>query len=323
MTHVLFVKLLRDLRWHLLGVMLLLGIFQFLWARITDRLLGTITPFFVGMAEMAKLTRLDLEKFVFDDGFASILRTIIGGEKVVLDRAMDMLSIGYVHPVMQFVFAIWAVGRASGAIAGEIDRGTMELLLAQPLARTRLVLAHLLVDVVTIPCLCLALFVGTYVGIWWIDPIQVRKPDASLKVPFKIPDNNDPQVRKQLEIYPWRFLHAQPVVAGLIFAITGLTMFLSSMGRYRWRVMGLAVVIVLLMFMVNVLGQMWEPASALRPLTLFYYFQPQQVIPLQPDWFVSFYGRPIPMLAVLYGTGIVGYGLAFAILARRDLPAPL
>ncbi|MFQ3651535.1 MAG: hypothetical protein SNJ75_14505, partial [Gemmataceae bacterium] len=164
---------------------------------------------------------------------------------------------------------------------------------------------------------------GTYIGIWWIDPIQVRPPDASMKVPFKIPDNNDPQVRKQLEIHAWRFLNAQPVVAGLIFAITGLTMFLSSLGRYRWRVMGIAVVTVLLMFMINVLGQMWEPAAVLRPWTLFYYFQPQQVIPLDGEWTVSFYDRPIPMLAVLYGTGIVGYGLAFVILARRDLPAPL
>jgi ABC-2 type transport system permease protein len=323
MTHVLFWKLLRDLRWNLLGVLFLLATFQFIWARVTDRLLGTITPFFVGMAGMAKLTRIDLEKFVFDDGFASILRTIIGGEKVVLDRAMDMLSIGYVHPVMQFVFAIWAVGRASGAIAGEIDRGTMELLLAQPLARTRLVLAHLLVDAVTIPCLCLALFVGTYAGIWWIDPIQVRQPDPSLKVPFRIPDNDDPEVRKQLEIHPWRFLNAQPVVAGLIFSITGVTMFISSLGRYRWRVMGLAVVIVLIMFLINVLGQMWEPAAALRPLTLFYYYQPQQVIPLESEWTVDVHGVAVPMLGVLFGTGVVGYGLAFVTLARRDLPAPL
>ena len=48
---------------------------------------------------------------------------------------MDMLSIGYVHPLVQIIFCIWAVGRASGAVAGELDRGTMELLLAQPLSR--------------------------------------------------------------------------------------------------------------------------------------------------------------------------------------------
>src|SRR5437588_3121122 len=105
------------------------------------------------------------------------MRTIIGGEMVSLHRAMDMLSIGYVHPLMQTLFCIWAVGRASGAIAGEIDRGTMELLLAQPLARARVVLAHLCVDLLTIPVLCLSLWAGTCLGYLAVGPIQVRKPD--------------------------------------------------------------------------------------------------------------------------------------------------
>jgi ABC-2 type transport system permease protein len=323
MTRVLFFKLLRDLRWNLLGVMFLLCAFQFLWARVTDRLLGTITPFFVGMAGMARLTRLDLERFIFQDGFGSILRTIIGGERVVLDRAMDMLSIGYVHPVMQFVFCIWAVGRAAGAVAGEIDRGTMELLLAQPLARARLVLAHFLVDCVTIPCLCLALFAGNLIGTWWIDPIQVRPPAKEMKLPFKVPTNDDPEVRKQLEIHPWRFVRALPVVGGLVFGIGGLTMWASAMGRYRWRTMGLAVSVVLVMFLINVLGQMWEPAGWLRPATIFFYYQPQQVIPEGGGWSVNVNGVPVPMLLVLYGVGAIGYVAATVTLVRRDLPAPL
>ncbi|MGL4552355.1 MAG: ABC transporter permease subunit [Gemmataceae bacterium] len=323
MTRVLFIKLLRDLRWNLLGIMLLLAAFQFLWARVTERLLGTITPFFVGMAGMAGLRRLDLEQFLFQDGFGSVLRTIIGGEKVVLDRAMDLLSIGYVHPVMQFVFCIWAVGRASGAIAGEIDRGTMELLLAQPLARARLVLAHLLVDCVTVPCLCLALFAGNLLGAWWIDPIKVREPDKSMRLPFKVPTNDDPEVRKQLEIHPWRFARAMPVVGGLVFGISGLTMWVSALGRYRWRVTGVAVGMVLMMFLINVLGQMWDPAAWLRPLTLFYYYQPQQVIPDGGGWSVAVGGAAVPMLAVLYGAGAAGYLLALVTLVRRDIPAPL
>ena len=51
------------------------------------------------------------------------MQTIIGGDASDLDRAMDMLSIGYVHPLVQTILCIWAVGRASGAIAGELDRG--------------------------------------------------------------------------------------------------------------------------------------------------------------------------------------------------------
>lgn len=322
MTRVLFIKLLRDLRWNLLGVMLLLAAFQFLWARVTDRLLGTITPFFVGMAGMAKLTRLDVERFIFADGFGSILRTIIGGEKVVLDRAMDLLSVGYVHPVMQFVFCIWAVGRASGAIAGEIDRGTMELLLAQPLARARLVLAHFLVDCVTIPCLCLALLAGNLLGAWAIDPIQVREQKQVMKLPFELPTNDDPQLREQLKIERWRFVPALPVVGGLVFGLCGLTMAISSLGRFRWRVMGTAVCVVLLMFLINVLGQMWEPAAWLRPLTLFYYYQPQQAM-AGGGWSVDVGGVAVPMLLVLYGVGAAGYGLALGVFVRRDVPAPL
>src|SRR5262245_58599456 len=140
MTLILVRKLLRDLRWSLLAVMLLLGLFQFLWAKITERILSKLSPLFVGLANQAGLDREQLEARIFE-GPGKATRTLIGGEAVNLERAMDMLSIGYVHPLMQVIFCIWAIGRASGAIAGEIDRGTMELLLAQPLSRSRVVLA--------------------------------------------------------------------------------------------------------------------------------------------------------------------------------------
>lgn len=87
--------------------------------------------------------------------------------------------------------------------------------------------------------------------------------------------------------------------------------------------MGIAVSLVLLMFLINVLGQMWEPAAWLRPITLFYYYQPQQVIPEGGSWYVHVGGIPVPMLLVLYGVGAAGYILATVTLVRRDLPAPL
>src|SRR5262249_6618096 len=133
----LVLKLLRDLRLVLLVVALLLGAFQVLWARITARILGQLAPFF----QSAGLSFDDIAAQVFE-GPGQIIRTIIGGEAIALDRARDLMSIGYVHPLMQTIFCVWAVGRAAGAIAGELDRGTMELLLSQPLARSRLVLAH-------------------------------------------------------------------------------------------------------------------------------------------------------------------------------------
>ena len=120
-------KLLRDVRLPLLVVALLLLGFQCLWAKITDRISGELVPTFT------QHMPLDFIKEVVFKGPGKLVQTIMGGEAIHLDRAVDMLTIGYVHPLMLAIFCIWAIGRAAGAIVGEIDRGTMELLLAQPL----------------------------------------------------------------------------------------------------------------------------------------------------------------------------------------------
>ncbi|MFM7149932.1 MAG: ABC transporter permease subunit [Gemmataceae bacterium] len=174
MTWTLMRKLLRDVRGILIVIALLLGLFQVLWAKMTERVLGRLAPLFASLAELGGMTTKDLEAVVFE-GPGKVMRTLMGGDRIQLDTAMDMLSIGYVHPLMQIIFCIWAIGRAAGAIAGELDRGTMELLLAQPVARSRLMLAHLLVDALTIPLLCLSLWVGNVVGYGIVHPIQIQQ----------------------------------------------------------------------------------------------------------------------------------------------------
>jgi ABC-2 type transport system permease protein len=251
----------------------------------------------------------------------------------------------------------------------------MELLLAQPLARARVVLAHLCVDLLTIPLLCLSLWAGTCLGHLLVGPIQVRKPDLKaaqqkqaylleqefgpLRIKVKqanvveaefgpltyritvdaavgpgaqpsLPDpEREERVRKRLEVRVADFGPALWVVGGLIFAVSGYTMWLSALGRFRWRVLGVAVLVTLLQFLVNVIGQMWDLLGPLRPLTIFYYYQPQKVI-LGQGWDVDLAvwngGAPlvhVPMLAVLYGVGIIGYALALRTFTRRDIPAPL
>jgi ABC-2 type transport system permease protein len=341
MTWLLIRKLLRDLRWPLLVVGLLLCAFQFFWANITDRILGRLAPFFTLLGSLANLGMKNIEDVIFA-GPGKITRTLIGGENVTLDNAMDMLSIGYVHPLMVTIFCIWAVGRAAGAIAGELDRGTMELLLAQPLSRTRLLLAHFSVDLLTIPVLCLSLWAGNWLGAWAVSPIRVdqdgfleqlpRESKAMIRARLES-QKNDPEAQarqdKALRIEPWLFWRALVVVAGLMFAVCGITMWLSALGRFRWRVLGVAVFFLLIQFLVNLIGQMWELLEPLRPLTIFYYYQPQQII-LKEQWCVTFAewngGKPLwnlPAPVVLYGVGLLGYLAAWWTFNRRDLPAPL
>jgi ABC-2 type transport system permease protein len=318
MTLTLVRKLLRDLRLSLFAVGTLLLLFQALWARITQRIVGEIAPY-IGLLTGGKGDSLKNFANVLFSGPGKVIQTLIGGETIQLDRAMDILSIGYVHPLMQAVFCIWAVGRAAGAVAGEIDRGTMELLLAQPLARYRLILAHLCVDLVTIPALCLCLWAGNWLGHWLVGPIHVEVPELE-GLPIKLAPPDESRLRTD----PMAFAPALVAVAALIFAVSGVTMWLSARGRFRWRVLGVAVFLFLVQFLINLIGQMWPEAFGwARPLTVFYYYQPQQII-LGQTWAVDLgAGTTVPGPAVLFGVGIVGYALALWTFLRRDVPAPL
>ena len=87
--------------------------------------------------------------------------------------------------------------------------------------------------------------------------------------------------------------------------------------------------VTLVQFLINVLGQLWDKIEVLRPFTVFYYYQPQQLL-LQHQWTVDIgtcwrLSQPFPvnMLGVLAGVGAAGYGLAWWTFCRRDLPAPL
>jgi ABC-2 type transport system permease protein len=295
MTRSLVRKLFRDVRLALLIVALLLAAFQCLWAKITERISGEI----LNMFSQQGISVFIIRNIIFQ-GPGKIIQTLMGGESIRLDQAQDMLSIGYVHPLIQTILCVWAIGRASGAIAGEIDRGTMELLLAQPVARPRVLLAHFLVDWLAIPILCLSLWLGTWLG-------------SSL---VGLLDSATPRMRVDV----WQFGPSLLNVAFLAFAVSGYTIWLSAAGRFRGRVLGLAVLVTLLQFLVNVIGQLWGVMRPLRPFTVFYYYQPQQII-LNPDWASDL--QVWLRLTALLAVGTAGYLGALWTFVRRDLPAPL
>jgi ABC-2 type transport system permease protein len=323
MTGTLVGKLFRDVRVALAAVALLLAAYECLWVKITQRISGQLIPLFLGMASAWPVTPKQLESTLFE-GPGKVLRSLLGGENISLDRAMDMLSIGYIHPVVQTILCVWAVGVASGAVAGEIDRGTMELLLAQPIRRYRLILAHFVLHLVTIPILCLSMWGGTALGVWLVGPISLS-PEELKRFPFPVRID-----AAALQLDPLACGPALLNVAALLFAISGYTLWLSAAGRSRWRVLGVAVFVTLLQFLINLLGQLWDVVAVLRPFTVFFYYQPQQII-LQNRWTVDLgsvwnQGQgwyTVNVLVVLGGVGLVGYGMALWVFSRRDIPAPL
>jgi ABC-2 type transport system permease protein len=301
MTITLMRKLLRDVRVPLIVVALLLAAFQCLWVKIVERLSGHLLPMLEWLAVGRNLSGADVEQYIFQ-GPGRVLQTLIGGSEISLFQPADMLSIGYMHPLVQTILCIWAIGRAAGAIAGELDRGTMELLLAQPLPRYRILVAHLGVDLATIPVLCLSLWAGNWLGAWLTGVLELGATPAA----------------KRLLVDPRMFAPALPSVAALLFAVSGYTMWVSSRGRFRGRVLGIAVLATLVQFLINAVGQLWDAIAFLRPYTVFYYYQPQRAILGRGS-----VEQDLINVGVLVGVGVVGYALALWTFSRRDLPAPL
>lgn len=311
MTWTLVRKTLRDLRVPLLVMLLLLGAFQCLWARVTKRISAELMPQILLLGQ-GGVSPADIENTIFS-GPGRFVQMMMGGEKISIFRVTDMLSVGYVHALMVIMLSIWAVGRAAAAITGEIDRGTMELLLAQPLPRRVLVTAHFCVDLIVIPILCVGTWMGNALGIWITDLHEMPVKNVAGEA-----------------IAPFIFGPGLVNVGALLFAISGYTMWLSAGGRFRSKVLGIAVLLTLLQFLINVIGQLWSPVAWLRPLTVFFYYQPQQIM-LQHHWTIDLGmawndGKPLlelNVIGVLVVVGLVGYAGALWTFVRRDLPAPL
>lgn len=298
MSWTLFRKVLRDLRWGFVFVATLLAVSQIIRAKITDRITNELIP------ELTKYIGFDKLLDILFKGTGKLLETLVGGDLIKLDRADHMQTIGFVDPGVLILFCIWALGRATSALVGEIDRGTMELLLAQPISRSKIVLTHLVVDLVTVPLLGLAMLGGVAAG------VQLVGLKGIMLTPY---------------------LGAVANVVALVLALTGMILAISAAGRSRARVLSAGIAIVLTMFLLSFFGQLWEPLRPFRPLSLFFYYQPQRII-IEGNWWVSL--DPVglsassgtvlvPGIAVLLAVAACGYAAAWWIFTRRDLPAPL
>ena len=72
----------------------------------------------------------------------------------------------------------------------------------------------------------------------WTWPVNVLT--AVRLNPLVLPETPE-KTSKRLAVRPLDFGPALWSVGGLIFAVTGYTMWISSLGRFRWRVLGIAV----------------------------------------------------------------------------------
>jgi ABC-2 type transport system permease protein len=252
-----------------------------------------------------------------------------------------LLSAIYIHPIVEFTCIVWAVVRGSAAVSGEISRGTMEMLLAQPISRSAIVFTNAVTTVLGAAVLAGATLVGLTIGVATIpqrlveEPAQAevtaQKPEGGIggfvaklggefiKPMFAAPAKPPEPEKIEISFY----VPAAVILCLYIAAIGAVATLVSSWDHYRFRTIGIIGIWGVLQIVMDVAVR-WvstsNPLKSLRYGTLKTCFEPQQVLFCEPG--------ETAKLMWLYGSVfvvviLVCYGLAMAIFSRRDLPTPL
>jgi ABC-type transport system involved in multi-copper enzyme maturation permease subunit len=209
------------------------------------------------------------------------LLAMLGGE-VAMTSARGIIAFGYIHPFFLAILTAWVLRTTSGALAGEIGHGTMELIASRPVSRAGQVIATWALAAAGVVLLAGAAWLGTAVG------LQVRALGVSA-----------------LD------LASVPAAGALMFmAWTSVSLLFSALNRDAGPAIAWASGLIVVSFVVVFLAQVWPPAEMIRPLSLFAYYLPQEIV---------LRGVSTTAVAVLATVTVAALGAAVAVFGRRDL----
>ncbi len=197
------------------------------------------------------------------------------------------VALGLVHPIALALVTIQVVGFAAAAVAGERQRGTLEVLLARPLER-RVLHATLLVATLLFAALTEAAVLGGIVAGAVLFGVagDLAAGDIALC---------------------W-------LNGVALFGTLGAISLAASVSFDRLGpALGIALGVTLIGYTIEFVGTLWPDAAWLRPISPFRYFQPTRIL--------AGASEPADLL-VLGGIFAAAVGWAAWEFPRRDLAAP-
>ena len=207
----------------------------------------------------------------------------LGGAANLLEPS-GWLAAALTHPVTIALLVAAGVGVAAGAVATEVERGTIDLVLGRPVGRVPYLSAKAAAALTGVTAVAVGALAGALVAratISRMDEIAVGRILLALGS-------------------SWLLFGAFAAVALLISAQTSL----------RGRALGLSVAVVVGSFTLNFLALLVDGLSGLRYLSLFHYSQPGAILEGHAS---------AGNLAVLAAVGIAAAGVATWRFVRRDL----
>ena len=254
-----------------------------------------ILPAWCGIALLIFLVQVAVSGIVHDNekvkvflGFLEVLPSVVkatlGGEMLRIGNTAGLIAIGYNHPFVMFLYMLFAVGVPTGLLAGEVQKGTMELILCRPTTKVQVYACAGILTLAGMFALVFVTFLGTVAAV----NIFTFKDRVPLEAFFRLAING-----------------------GLLASTFGAFSLLCAATFERlYAAVGTSVAFLVASYFVAVISNWWPRMAFLKRATLFY------LVDSSNAW----QGWPLRNLGILAAILLVAAGLGALIWHRRDLP---
>ncbi len=207
-------------------------------------------------------------------------------EFMAMTSIAGYLSLGFTHPLYLILATSASIGFAARTLAGEMDRGTIQIALSRPVSRGSVYLSRVIGVAVISVLVALAGPAGMLAG--WA------------------------AVRPSGEIPVAHFMPLAVNTFALCWAAGGIALLGAAWSAQAGRVLGWGLAIFILMYFVDYFASIWAMLRPFQPLSLFNWFDPGAIL-VTGAW-------PWLDIAVLLVVGIAATFGGYVVFRDRDLP---
>ena len=212
---------------------------------------------------------------------------ILIGEQFFSHLTVDgAAAFGFNHPMILAIFVIVVISITTKHLTGEIEKGTMELMLSLPIKRTYFVFRLWFISALITLFLIAFALLGAYLGVYFFGEI-------SQEFIYKI---------STIGLNLWF----------LIVLIMSFSLLISTFEREASKAVGKSSIVIIIFYFFDFLSTAWDPLAFTKTFNIFTYYQPQKLM---------FGDRHLidnlPVLSILI---ILCLGISLWQFNRRDIP---
>jgi ABC-2 type transport system permease protein len=219
------------------------------------------------------------------DVLPSFIKAFMGGDILQSGNIAGLIAIGYQDPLILLLYMLFAVGVPTALLAGEVQRGTMELILSRRTTKTQVYICAGLITVVGMYALVVVMFLGTVAA------------------------TNIYKFYQQVPLYSFFKL---AVCGGILASAVGAIALLAAACFRSGMAVSVTVAFLVVNYFVSIITKWWPQMKWLDPYTMFNYVNGVKIF-ARHSW-------PVGDMFVLISILVISAVLGGVIWSRRDLP---